>query len=301
MSGQLDYKKNKSKQKDSLKLAMAMLVKDEVDIIEKNIKYHANQGVDAFFIMDNYSTDGTYEALENLKESFRITLFRTDKYAQAKDMSFLTHTARKMGYDWVIENDADEFWCPVTGNLKDVIDNKKTVISASRYNVVPCEASSRKGHPVFFSKLRVKNPIDYDWTTAYEENKNINYVLARADKKVMVNAHGFIEVKFGNHRAKHSAMKWPYRVPTESTSNINVYHFMVRDLQRFKQRTQTMNKNYQSGSMSVKKGQAWYWNGAFENNEVEDLFQKMVISDSVVEGLLNSGVIEFDEKIPTLL
>jgi hypothetical protein len=46
---------------------MTLLVKNEIDIIEDNIRFHAKQGVDCFAVMDNGSNDGTRELLENLK------------------------------------------------------------------------------------------------------------------------------------------------------------------------------------------------------------------------------------------
>jgi len=45
--------------KSNFCLVMTILVKDEADIIEANIRTHASLGVDAFVVMDNNSTDGT--------------------------------------------------------------------------------------------------------------------------------------------------------------------------------------------------------------------------------------------------
>jgi hypothetical protein len=47
-----------------MKIIMTILVKDEIDIIERNIKVHSKLGVDAFVVMDNNSTDGTREKLD---------------------------------------------------------------------------------------------------------------------------------------------------------------------------------------------------------------------------------------------
>jgi hypothetical protein len=39
-----------------------MIVRDELPLIEKNIEFHAKQGVDHFVVMDNTSVDSTREA-----------------------------------------------------------------------------------------------------------------------------------------------------------------------------------------------------------------------------------------------
>ena len=93
-------------------LTMTILVKNEMDIIEKNIRYHAKKGVESFVVMDNNSTDGTREVLENLKKEFEITIIdEKGTYSQAKWMTRLTHIARKKyNPSWLIPNDADEFW-----------------------------------------------------------------------------------------------------------------------------------------------------------------------------------------------
>lgn len=55
-----------------VKLVMTLLVRDEEDIIADNIRFHADQGVDAFIVMDNLSTDRTPDILHELSHSHRI-------------------------------------------------------------------------------------------------------------------------------------------------------------------------------------------------------------------------------------
>ena len=52
-----------------VKLAMTLIVRNEADIIEDNLRYHRAQGVDFFIVLDNGSTDGTLEILESLRAS----------------------------------------------------------------------------------------------------------------------------------------------------------------------------------------------------------------------------------------
>jgi cellulose synthase/poly-beta-1,6-N-acetylglucosamine synthase-like glycosyltransferase len=119
-------------------IVMTILVKDEIDIIETNIRTHANLGVDAFVVMDNNSTDGTREKLEELKKEFEITIIdEKGLYNQARWMKKLSNSAKKIyNPDWVINNDADEFWLPKEGTIKEALNFKGAVLTCQRYNMV---------------------------------------------------------------------------------------------------------------------------------------------------------------------
>jgi len=286
----IEYRRS-LKFKHQPKLAMAMCVRNEADIIAMNIRFHLAYGVDKFYVMDNYSDDGTYEILKDLSEGFDISLFRERSYSQAKYMTFLTNRAHEDGCDWVIENDADEFWRPLKGDLKMELDFNKSVIKCHRYNVVPTQDSMLSGHPVFYSKYRTNTPILYDWKVGYSLDKDINYILADVGDKVMVNTHGFIDVKFGNHRAKHIASKWPNRKPDVISDGVIVYHFMIRGYDQFKKRLVAMNENFISGQMKSKQGQAWYWNSAYELGETELVYKKMVLNESQISSFVDGGFV----------
>jgi hypothetical protein len=47
-----------------VKLALTLLAKNEVDVIDANVSYHLNAGVDFIVATDIGSTDGTLEILE---------------------------------------------------------------------------------------------------------------------------------------------------------------------------------------------------------------------------------------------
>ena len=100
--------------KNNFRLVMTILVKNEADIIEANIRTHASLGVDAFAVMDNDSTDGTREILTALQDEFELIIIdEKGQYSQAKWMKNLARVAKNdLKADWVINNDADEFWLP---------------------------------------------------------------------------------------------------------------------------------------------------------------------------------------------
>jgi len=57
-----------------VRISMTLIVKDEEDVIEDNIKFHSKMGVDSFVILDNGSSDNTYEILNELKKKYEINL-----------------------------------------------------------------------------------------------------------------------------------------------------------------------------------------------------------------------------------
>jgi hypothetical protein len=105
-----------------MKLAMTLIVLNEADIIEDNLRYHRAQGVDFFIALDNGSTDGTVEILQRYERTGLLKLVQmpgTMLTIQRKGNTQIARLAHEMGADWVFHNDADEFWWPVNGNLKD--------------------------------------------------------------------------------------------------------------------------------------------------------------------------------------
>ncbi|MGH2965460.1 MAG: glycosyltransferase family 2 protein [Solirubrobacterales bacterium] len=105
---------------------MTLVVRNEVDIIEDNLRYHRAQGVDFFIALDNGSTDGTVEILERYKQAGILTLLHRPGNMltiQRKGTTEIARLAHEMGADWVFHNDADEFWWPFAdGNLKEAFE-----------------------------------------------------------------------------------------------------------------------------------------------------------------------------------
>ena len=99
-----------------MKLAMTLMVRDEADIVEAMIRFHLDQGVDIVIVTDNGSIDGTAEILESLSREGLIDL-RHDPVQRKQQGETVTGMARDAytlhGADWVINADADEFWCAV--------------------------------------------------------------------------------------------------------------------------------------------------------------------------------------------
>jgi hypothetical protein len=108
------------------RLACAMVVRDEADVLAATLAHQLASGVDVIVAADNGSTDGTRVILERFASEGRLVWHEEPAahYPQGEWMTRLVRRARdECGADWVLLADADEFWSPApgAGDLKDVI------------------------------------------------------------------------------------------------------------------------------------------------------------------------------------
>jgi hypothetical protein len=106
-----------------VKLALTLLAKNEADVIDANVAYHLAAGVDLIVATDNGSTDGTLEILEGYEQSGALELIRepSSDFRQGEWVTRMARLAAARGADWVINADADEFWWPRAGDLKEAL------------------------------------------------------------------------------------------------------------------------------------------------------------------------------------
>ncbi len=118
-----------------MKLAMTLMVRDEVDIVGAMLDHHLAQGVDVIIVTDNGSVDGTAELLQDYADRGSIDL-RHDPVHQKQQGVTVTRMAREAytihGADWVLNADADEFWLPAREGLtlKEAFEHIPTELQA---------------------------------------------------------------------------------------------------------------------------------------------------------------------------
>jgi hypothetical protein len=202
-----------------MKVVMTLLVRDEADVVDAQLAYHLHAGVDEVIAMDNASTDGTTEILERYERTGRLRLIREPSDEMRQD-EWVTRMARlaaaEHGADWVLHADADEFWWPRGGSVKDVL---ATV--PARYGVVRgCwrHFLPRPDDGAFFAErmtVRLATP-------AHPGDKE---TIFHAHQKVAHRASSEVEIERGNHNAEGPGLE-----PLRAWHPLEVLHFSFRSV-----------------------------------------------------------------------
>ena len=135
-----------------MKIVMTLMVRDEADIIDTLINFHLASGVDFIIATDHDSADGTSEILESYAAAGVLHRLAVSSPVK-RQAEWVTRMARmaatEFDADWVITNsDADEFWWPWGGSLKEALAR-----IPERYGVVST-----------FVRAFLPRPGDESWT-----------------------------------------------------------------------------------------------------------------------------------------
>lgn len=203
-----------------MRLVMALLVRDEADIVRENLEFHFAQGVDRAIVMDNRSSDGTTEILEEYEARGAIRLIhQPGVYDQEPWVNEMVRIAvHEEGADWVLPNDSDEFWVPRAGTLKELLADlppKVGAVVAQRYNFLP----PPEGPEPWWERM------------IRRERRSFNVAGRPLPPKLIHRAHPDLVIRKGNHR------RMPPRVGKAlQTDAIDVLHFQMRSYPQFERR-----------------------------------------------------------------
>jgi len=231
------------------KLIMTLLVRDEEDIIENNICFHLAHGVDHIIAMDNNSVDATTSILRKYEKKGVLTyLHQPDNtYEQSKWVSSMANLAvKKYGATHLFHCDADEFWYPESGNLKDDLPTGNQVYYVNSISYLP---------PIGIQSLIgvrwiVSTPIPF--FAQANQALSYRYLLYRYQPKVLTTKH-FTRITQGNHNVITKRNLVPVKPP-----HIHIHHFPVRSYRHFRNKVVKGGESYLHNP-NQDPGIGWQW------------------------------------------
>lgn len=269
-----------------MKLVVTVLARDEADVIEAQVAFHLNAGADFVIATDNNSRDGTTEILQAYAREGVLRLIH-EPAEGLRQGEWVTRMARlaatEYGADWVINTDADEFWWPRGGSLKEVlaaVPDTYGIVQAFWRSFVPRPDDGSFFAERMTARLTQQAPIN-DPTSFY---RPVVKVAHRADPDV--------NVARGNHALADSPL-----LPLTTWHPIEVLHFPLRS------RAQWMRKVELQGEAFTKyierSGTGYHLKGydALQSGRIEQQHESLVLADEAVARGVDEGTLAIDTRI----
>jgi len=269
-----------------MRVVVTVLARDEADIIDDQVAFHLNAGADVVIATDNNSRDGTTAIFERYARDGVLHLIR-EPAEGLRQGEWVTRMARlaaeEYGADWVINTDADEFWWPRGGTLKEVlgaIPQEYGVVQGFWRSFVPRPDDGQPFAERMTARLAQHAPIN-DPTSFY---RPVVKVAHRADPNVTVAR--------GNHALANSSFR------TLTTWHpIEVLHFPLRS------QAQWMRKVELQGDAFTKhierSGTGYHLKGfdALQRGRIEEQHASLVVDDAALEQGLQDGTLVIDTRL----
>ena len=291
---------------------MTLKVRDEEDVIEDNLRFHHALGVDFFVVMDNGSVDRTPEILARYEDAGLAHVLHDESGdLRALGAEWYTRMGRmaatEFGADWVINNDADEFWWPLSGNLKQAL-----AAVPERFGAVVAPRAEFVGRPdgpgSFAERLVVR-----------EARSSLQPKVAhRADPDVVVLHRGAHDVAAAVDGDLWRALRPPGRAVHRSVRGIEmeandgdkeirlvwaptwplrIFHFPLRSFQQFQRRTEISLRH--GGFRDT--GRFRRLRLHYEQGRLDELYAELIWDDAEVEEGIRERQLVRDERIAKLL
>lgn len=268
-----------------MKLVMLFLVRDEADIIDFNIQYHLSQGVDFFVATDNRSSDETTNILEKYNRKGLLHLINEPgDYIQEKLCSKMASIAYKdHKADWIISNDADEFWVPKDGSLKQVFMNVPfwcPAVVVNRFNFIP----SKEENELFYNRLTIREK------TSLNPRGN-----RRLPPKVAYRGRRNVSISVGNHKINGNRFK---RILSKEISSIDILHFPFRSYEQYEKSVINKGTEWAKRQKHNMKGELLK---LYKEGKLMDYYNNKILNEKEIEAGLKSGRFIIDDRIKNKL
>jgi len=267
-----------------MKLVMTLLVRDEQDIIRENIEFHLAQGVDFFIATDNRSVDATTSILKEY-ESRGLLHYISETRDDYNQRAWVTRMARmaysEYGGDWVINNDADEFWFPLEGNLKETfkkLPDEVNMLRADRHNFVVVGDSVEP----FWSRM------------VYREKNSQNALGGTLPPKVAHRGAANVRVSQGNHSVEGIGILNMIKGPIE------ILHFPIRGYKQIENKISLGGAAY-ARNRELPESDGRTWRKLYEDYQTQgslkQYFEDQFHDVQRLEERTNAGEIFIDTKL----
>lgn len=262
-----------------MKLVMSLVVRDDADVLDAQIAFHLNAGVDFVVATDHESADGSTEILERYVTAGY--LHRVSEHGDALDAAWRTEMARvathRFEADWLLDAEPDEFWWPRGESLKDVL-----VAMPPRYGVV--QGLVR----VFLPRVDDARRFAERMTVRRAPFATGDEAMGRLDWALRPLFRTSSEIVIGPDREA----TLDGRVPLRAWYPIEVLRFPVRSLEHAER-----SASGRSGPMDTRSRIELEVREAHEQRALQERWEKLAVTDEELDRGVADGTLVVDERL----
>ena len=192
--------------------------------------------------------------------------------------------------DLIFHADADEFWLPDSGSLKnELIDRMYAdVLKVPVINILPANTLGTESFPQDTIHA-VTNPLYTD--NLKKDSTSISLYLFQYDPKVMYRLNsGYRKVNQGNHNIIVESGS-PHR--EERSMDVRILHYPIRSRNHFLQKIRNGGAAYER-NVSLGKNVGWQWRmwyEAYKDNKLDQVYNELTLSAEQIPPLTRQGII----------
>jgi hypothetical protein len=275
-------------------IAAVLGVKDEVELVAASIAHLRRIGVEQIIVSDYGSTDGTLDVLEAQRRVGDVSVMHVNPAAitdystwSARELAL----AKRTGADWVVFLDADEFWIPASGWLRECRDlTEADVLVVERFNVpltskrllMPVDLA-----PANYGDLLLFTRRPDDFRAYVEAHPEVPFITVMPGPKVMARPWAIGALAPGHHGIDANGAH-VRRIATD----LLIAHVPFSTASRFARKLENIRAEIVQHSAYFSGDLAWHWRRwaeMTEPGEVEQEFARQVVDDRTLGLLRRAG------------
>jgi hypothetical protein len=268
------------------RIVMTLLCRDEEDIVGYNIAYHLAQGVDFVIATDNASQDRTPQVLERFARLGKLHLLHEPSLTHNQGpwvTRMARMAARKFDADWVINNDADQFWLSREGTVREALaamPSDAESLAVPHFDLLPPRAQQ----PLFFDAMSIRRA---DGKTVYGRRLQTN---------VCHRAFDDIHVSDGNHFVARRG----HRIPERSDHPLEFAHFPIRSAAQLERKIRQGSEAL-SANERLKPSTGGHWQKLYRDHYARgtlgDFYAACALTPEQIEAGLADGTLAVDTRV----
>jgi glycosyltransferase involved in cell wall biosynthesis len=277
---------------------------DEVELIGPAIDHLYKIGVDHVICFDMGSKDGTLDVIERYRgpEFELVRLANSTPWDELRQRT--VESIKRSSADWALLLDADEFWLPATGSIKDCVAlAEQDIVTVPRFNVALTDTG--------LAMPDDPGPEDYDQILLYARpfphfrahllvHPETPWIRGVPGPKVMARTALIDSVTMGRHDVVSADGQ---RTRRSKAADVVIAHVPFSSRDRFERRVANISEFFVQNENYLNEAQGWHWRRLYRlarQGRTGEEYEHQIVDRLRLDALVKSGAVSTVSQLLSL-